>query len=183
MVCPPRRTKRGCFGSSRALLFSCPHPYPLHPPPISQVPLTPALRPAKLTAEDFRMCHLYIPDGFAGRDGIQPGQANPAWIQPPDSSIQLQESNRNIPETGIAVTYSKQTTVVLSNRNKKTPPGECTTGIGSETKAKTSATSRTVGARHAVPLRGMRRGVRGWPAAGRHLPCLPASSLASFCPG
>jgi hypothetical protein len=32
-------------------------------------------------------------------------------------------SNRNTPETGIAVTYSKQTTVVLSNRNKKTPPG------------------------------------------------------------
>jgi hypothetical protein len=75
------------------------------------------------------------------RDGIQPGQANPAWIQLPDSSIQPQDSNRNIPETGIAVTYSKQTTVVLSNRNKKTPPGECTTGTGSETKAKRDPSS------------------------------------------
>jgi hypothetical protein len=31
-------------------------------------------------------------------------------------------SNRNRAETGIAVTPTKQTTVVLSNRNKKTPP-------------------------------------------------------------
>jgi len=31
-------------------------------------------------------------------------------------------SNRNKAETGIAVTPTKQTTVVLSNRNKKTPP-------------------------------------------------------------
>jgi len=31
-------------------------------------------------------------------------------------------SNRNTSETGIAVTPTKQTTVVLSNRNKKTPP-------------------------------------------------------------
>jgi hypothetical protein len=32
-------------------------------------------------------------------------------------------SNRNTLETGIAVTYSKQTTAVLSNRNKKPSPG------------------------------------------------------------
>jgi hypothetical protein len=35
-------------------------------------------------------------------------------------------SNRNTPETGIAVTPRKQTTAVLSNRNKKTPPGGVT---------------------------------------------------------
>jgi hypothetical protein len=35
-------------------------------------------------------------------------------------------SNRNTPETGFAVTPTKQTTVVLSNRNKKAPPGEVT---------------------------------------------------------
>jgi hypothetical protein len=35
----------------------------------------------------------------------------------------LDHSNRNTPETGIAVTPRKQTTVVLSNRNKKPPPG------------------------------------------------------------
>ena len=43
------------------------------------------------------------------RDGIQPGQANPAWIQPPDSSIQPQESNRNIPELEFALSPSIQT--------------------------------------------------------------------------
>jgi hypothetical protein len=32
-------------------------------------------------------------------------------------------SNRNTPETGFAATLRKQTTVVLSNRNKKLPPG------------------------------------------------------------
>jgi hypothetical protein len=55
--------------------------------------------------------------------GIQPRQAKRAGIQPSDSSIQPPESNRNTPETGIAATHSKQTTVVLSNRNKKPPPG------------------------------------------------------------
>jgi hypothetical protein len=35
-------------------------------------------------------------------------------------------SNRNTPETGFAVTPRKQTTAVLSNRNKKTPPGGVT---------------------------------------------------------
>ena len=37
-------------------------------------------------------------------------------------------SDRNNPETGIAVTPTKQTTAVLSNRNKKTPPGEWLSG-------------------------------------------------------
>jgi hypothetical protein len=34
------------------------------------------------------------------------------------------DSNRNTVQTGFAVTPTKQTTVVLSNRNKKPPPGE-----------------------------------------------------------
>jgi hypothetical protein len=44
----------------------------------------------------------------------------PSWLpfRPP-----LDHSNRNSPETGIAVTPTKQTTAVHSNRNKKTPPG------------------------------------------------------------
>jgi hypothetical protein len=36
------------------------------------------------------------------------------------------DSNRNNPETGFGVTPTKQTTAVLSNRNKKTPPGGVT---------------------------------------------------------
>jgi hypothetical protein len=38
-------------------------------------------------------------------------------------------SNRNKAETGLPVTLSKQTTVVLSNRNKKPPPGGVPSGL------------------------------------------------------
>ena len=39
------------------------------------------------------------------------------------------DSNRNTPETGFAVTPTKQTTAVISNRNKKTPPGGVATWL------------------------------------------------------
>ena len=38
-------------------------------------------------------------------------------------------SNRNTEETGFAVTPTKQTTVIISNRNKKTPPGGVATWL------------------------------------------------------
>ena len=67
-------------------------------------------------------------NGFDTRGKLR--EARP-WLRPPverPSSAHLSPSpaplfNRNTTETGIAVTPTKLRTVVLSNRNKMTPPG------------------------------------------------------------
>jgi hypothetical protein len=46
-----------------------------------------------------------------------------SWVQPPVSSLQPPESNRYTLQTGFPVTPTKQTTVILSSRYKKPPPG------------------------------------------------------------
>ena len=58
--------------------------------------------------------------GQAG--GLVGAQADLAGIQPPDSSVQLPESNRYTARIESTVTPTKQTAVVLSNRYKKLSP-------------------------------------------------------------
>jgi hypothetical protein len=84
--------------------------------------------------------------------GTPPGRVA-FWLPP---WLALCSSNRNTPETGIAVTPRKQTSGVLSNRNKKPSPRGVTRlqTDGSLPLGGCTAASRTVGARHAVPLRG-----------------------------
>jgi len=77
----------------------------------------------------------------------------PSWLP---SRPAIRGSNRNTPETGIAVTPTKQTAGSFSNRYKKPSPRGVPSlqTAGSLPLGGCTAASRTVGARHAVPLRG-----------------------------
>jgi hypothetical protein len=74
-----------------------------------------------------------VPDEVAGRGARTEHPSLPRLLTSLESvnlitsgstvATSRDNSNRNTPETGFAVTPRKQTAVVLSNRNKKPPPG------------------------------------------------------------
>jgi hypothetical protein len=76
---------------------------------VADVPRGPSLHPALSPPRALALSPLFPSSNVTSKPTLAPSHCN---------------SNRNSVETEIAVTRTKQTTVVLSNRNKKTPPGE-----------------------------------------------------------